>query len=217
MKFQHVILTCIVCTIIVSLCAGGAFAQKVEKAKPVKADAEKEHMEPGETILVRVETNLGPFVMELYKDKAPITVKNFMKYVETKFYDGTTFHRVIPNFMIQGGGFTRDMVKKETAPPIQNEAENGLKNLKYTAAMARTGEINSATSQFFINLKDNKFLDHGVRDFGYAVFGKVIEGSAVIDKIAAVKTTTKGSYQNVPAKPVVIKSIRVVTEEEPEE
>lgn len=217
MKFRGGILAFILCAIIVSLSFHGVVAQEVKKLTEVKKDAEKEPMEPGETVLVRVETNLGPFVMELYKDKAPITVENFLKYVETKFYDGTTFHRIIPNFMIQGGAFTAKMVKKETGKAIENEAKNGLKNLKYTAAMARTGEINSATSQFFINLNDNKFLDHGVRDYGYAVFGKVIEGSKVIDKIAAVKTGAKGSYNNVPAKPVIIKSIRVVTEEEPEE
>ncbi len=217
MKFPSGILTYVVCAVIVSLCLSSAVAQEIEKVKKIKPDAEKKPMELGETVLVRVETNLGPFVMELYKDKAPITVENFLKYVETKFYDGTTFHRVIPNFMIQGGAFTAKMVKKETGKMIQNEAKNGLKNLKYTAAMARTGEIHSATSQFFINLKDSEFLDHGFRDYGYAVFGKVIEGSEVIDKIAAVKTTAKGSHNNVPVKPVVIKSIRVVTKEEPEE
>ena len=213
MRLHNGILVFALCAIIVSLCLTGVVAQEMKKPTQTKIETEKKPVEPGETVLVRVETNLGPFVMELYTDKAPITVKNFLKYVETKFYDGTTFHRVIPDFMVQGGGFTPEMVKKETGKPIENEAKNGLNNMKYTVAMARTGEINSATSQFFINLKDNKLLDHGVRDYGYAVFGKVIEGGDVVDTIAAVKTTAKGNLSNVPAKPVVIKSIRVVTEE----
>lgn len=165
---------------------------------------------------VYVSTNLGTFEIELYPDKAPVTVSNFLNYVEKEYYDGTIFHRVIPDFMIQGGGFTKDMIKKETAPPIKNEATNGLSNEKYTIAMARTGVIDSATSQFFINVKDNPGLDHrgdSPREYGYAVFGKVVEGQDVVDKIKGVKTTTKGNYRDVPVKPVIIKAIRLIEEE----
>ncbi len=167
--------------------------------------------EKSENPLVKVETNMGSFTIELYEEKAPITVKNFLNYVDKKFYDGTIFHRIIPTFVIQGGGFTKDMTKKATAAPITNEADNGLKNLEATLSMARTMDINSATCQFFINLKDNTALDHkgkGAREYGYAVFGKVIEGWDVVEKIKGVKTTTKGSYKDVPVKPVVIKSMR---------
>ena len=166
--------------------------------------------EKSENPLVNVETNMGSFTIELYEEEAPITVKNFLNYVDKKFYDGTIFHRIIPTFVIQGGGFTEDMTKKATAAPITNEADNGLKNLKTTLSMARTMDINSATCQFFINLKDNSALDHkgtGAREYGYAVFGKVIEGWDVVEKIKGVKTTTKGSYKDVPVKPVVIKSM----------
>ncbi len=148
-------------------------------------------------------TTLGSFMIELYPDKAPITVKNFLAYVDAEFFDSTIFHRVILGFMIQGGGFTEPMQKKPTNPPIKNEAKNGLKNKRGTLSMARTGVVDSATSQFFVNLKDNAFLDHGTRDYGYAVFARVIAGMEVIDKIAAVPT-----YRNVPKTPVVIKSAR---------
>ncbi len=167
--------------------------------------------------MVEVKTNLGSFTLELYPDKAPITVENFLNYVDKKFYDGTIFHRVIPTFMIQGGGFTADMMKKATGAPIKNEADNGLTNTKGTIVMARTGEIHSATCQFFINVKDNKALDHkdtSSKGYGYAVFGKVIEGMETVDKIKDVKTTTKGQYGDVPAKPVIIKSIRRAEKEE---
>jgi len=162
---------------------------------------------------VVIKTNLGDITIELYPDKAPITVKSFLGYVEKKFYDGTIFHRVMSGFMIQGGGFMPDMTQKQTGPPIKNEAKNGLKNEKYTIAMARTGIIDSATSQFFLNVVDNKGLDHSddtPRGFGYAVFGKVVEGMDVVDKIKAVKTTTKGMHENVPVKPVVISKIRII-------
>lgn len=217
MRLRTGIAACIVCALVVSsgFAAGAQEVKEVPKKK-IEKIAEKIPAKQGEVVMVSVETNLGPFKMELYKDKAPMTVENFLNYAEKKFYDGTTFHRVIPNFMIQGGGFTDKMVKKETGPPIKNEAKNGLKNLKYTVAMARTNVVDSATSQFFINLKGNDFLDHTAENYGYAVFGKVIEGTQVIDKIAQVSTTTKGQYQNVPAKPVIIKSIRVVTEEKGE-
>ena len=163
--------------------------------------------------MVTVDTNLGSFTIELYEKEAPITVENFLNYTDKKFYDGTIFHRVIPNFMIQGGGFTPEMVKKATGPPIKNEAQNGLKNLKGTVAMARTGEVHSATSQFFINVKDNPFLDHGTRDFGYAVFGKVVDGWDVVEKIRNVETGTKKGFDDVPQKTVLIKSILRIAEE----
>ena len=133
---------------------------------------------------------------------------NFLAYVDSGFYDGTVFHRVIPDFMIQGGGFTPELTQKPTKPPIRNEADNGLENDTWTIAMARTPAKDSATAQFFINLKDNDFLNHGSRDFGYAVFGKVTGGVDVVKKIAAVKTTTKVGNQNVPVEPVVIKSAK---------
>ena len=155
---------------------------------------------------VVMETSMGTMVLELYPDKAPISVKNFLDYVDSGFYDNTIFHRVMPGFVIQGGGFETEMKKKETKDPIKNEADNGLRNLRATLSMARTSQINSATSQFFINLKNNSTLDHGSRDFGYAVFAKVVKGLSVIDKIAGVKTTTKGHYRDVPAEPVFITS-----------
>ena len=145
----------------------------------------------------------GDITIELYPDKAPVTVKNFLQYVESGFYDGTIFHRVIPDFVIQGGGYTETLEQKPTQPPIKNEADNGLKNERGTLSMARTSDINSATSQFFINLKDNDFLDHGTRDFGYAVFGKVIEGMDVVEKIAAKPTTNRGPFQDTPVTPIV--------------
>ncbi len=165
---------------------------------------------------VYVKTNVGGFTIELYPDKAPETVANFLNYVDKGYYAGTVFHRVIKGFMIQGGGFTPDMSQKEPAPPIKNEAYNGLKNKKYTIAMARTNVIDSATSQFFINTADNTALDFREKSqtgFGYCVFGKVIEGTDVIDKIEMVQTTSKGSYDDVPVKPVIIKAMTLMTEE----
>jgi cyclophilin family peptidyl-prolyl cis-trans isomerase len=166
---------------------------------------------------VYVKTNVGGFTLELYPDKAPETVANFLNYVEKGYYSGLIFHRVIKGFMIQGGGFSSDMVQKETAPPIKNEADNGLTNEKYTIAMARTNVVNSATSQFFINTANNKNLDHRDKSqagYGYCVFGKVIEGTEVIDKIEMVATTTKGAYADVPVKPVIIKAMTLMTEED---
>ncbi|MGE0756471.1 MAG: peptidylprolyl isomerase [Pirellulaceae bacterium] len=163
-----------------------------------------------ENPVVELDTTQGKIVIELQQDKAPISVKNFLSYVEKKHFDGTIFHRVIPNFMIQGGGFTTSMDQKPTGQPIRNEATNGLKNERGTVAMARTGVVDSATSQFFINHTDNAFLNHqGEQNYGYAVFGKVIEGMDVVDKIAAVPTTTRGGHQNVPVEPVEIKSATV--------
>ncbi len=158
--------------------------------------------------MIILSTSLGDISVELFADKAPITVKNFLGYVEAGFYDGTIFHRVIPDFMVQCGGFTPDMAQKKTEAPIKNEADNGLSNEPYTLAMARTSDINSATSQFFINLADNVFLDNGKRDFGYAVFGKVVKGTEVVDKIGEVKTGSAGGHRDVPVTPVIITSAR---------
>jgi cyclophilin family peptidyl-prolyl cis-trans isomerase len=161
--------------------------------------------------MVRFETSLGDFTLELDADKAPISVANFLAYVDDGFFDGLIFHRVIPGFMIQGGGFTPDMKQKKNGAPIKNEAANGLGNARGTIAMARTNVVDSATSQFFINLKDNDFLDHqGPSNFGYAVFGKVVEGLDTIDRIAKERTTDKGGHGDVPVTPVVIKSAKRV-------
>jgi cyclophilin family peptidyl-prolyl cis-trans isomerase len=163
--------------------------------------------------VVLMKTSMGDIKIELDKAKAPVTVQNFLVYVNDKFYDGTIFHRVIPAFMIQGGGFDKDMNQKKTKAPIKNEADNGLKNLDGTIAMARTSDPNSATAQFFINTKDNAFLDHrddSPQGYGYAVFGKVVDGMDVVKKIEAVQTTTRMPHQNVPVTPVVIESVRVV-------
>ena len=155
-------------------------------------------------------TNMGDIEVELYPQKAPITVANFLKYVNSGFYNNTIFHRVIPNFMIQGGGFTETMAQKETESAIKNEANNGLKNERGSISMARTSIVDSATSQFFINLKDNDFLNHGSRDFGYAVFGKVISGMDVVDKIAEVRTSIRSGAQDVPVKAIVIISAKEI-------
>lgn len=161
---------------------------------------------------VRLETSMGDIVIELNEEAAPITVKNFLQYVQEGFFDGTIFHRVIPNFMIQGGGFTADMVQKKPHPPIVNEAGNGLKNDRGTIAMARTSDPDSATAQFFINHKNNDRLNYVEnRDPGYAVFGKVVEGMETVDKIATVKTATRMGMDDVPIEPVVIKSAKVVS------
>jgi peptidyl-prolyl cis-trans isomerase B (cyclophilin B) len=156
---------------------------------------------------VVLETSQGKIVLELYADKAPETVKNFMAYVDAGFYNNTIFHRVIPNFMIQGGGFTADMQKKTTRSAIRNEADNGLSNRRGSIAMARTPDPHSATAQFFINTKDNDFLNYkgkSPQGWGYAVFGHVVEGMAVVDSISKVKTVTRGRLQDVPAEPIVI-------------
>ena len=163
--------------------------------------------------VVLMKTSMGDVKIELDKGKAPVTVENFLVYVNDKFYDGTIFHRVIPAFMIQGGGFDKDMTQKKAKAPIKNEAGNGLKNLNGTLAMARTGDPNSATAQFFINTKDNPFLDHKndtPQGMGYAVFGKVVDGADVVKKIEQVQTTTRSPYENVPVTPVIIESIRIV-------
>ena len=164
--------------------------------------------EGGDRPVVIFSTSMGDITIELMSEEAPITAKNFLDYVDARFFDGTIFHRVIPGFVIQGGGFTADMNQKQTNAPIKNEADNGVKNLRGTLSMARTSDINSATSQFFINLKDNDFLDHGTRDFGYAVFGKVVEGMDVVDKIAGVQTGNRGPHSDVPMEPVVTNTAR---------
>ena len=162
---------------------------------------------------VKLETNYGDIIVRLDARKAPISTANFVQYVKSGFYDGTVFHRVIKSFMIQGGGFTPDLKQKETRAAIRNEADNGLKNKKYTIAMARTGEPHSATAQFFINTKDKDFLDfksQTPQGWGYAVFGKVLKGQEVVDKIAAVTTGKKGYYDDVPMENVIIKKAVIV-------
>ncbi len=162
---------------------------------------------------VEMETSKGKFVIELLPEKAPETVKNFLNYVGAKFYDGTIFHRVIPNFMIQGGGFTSDMKRKSAGAPIKNEADNGLKNERGTIAMARTGDPHSATAQFFINTVNNDFLNHKSKTqqgWGYVVFGKVITGMDVVDAISSLKTVTRGMYGDVPAETIEIRSAGVL-------
>lgn len=162
---------------------------------------------------VAFETSKGRIVVELFADKAPRSVENFLAYVHSGHYDGTVFHRVIPGFMIQGGGFTPDMSQKPTRAPIQNEADNGLSNRRGTLSMARTGEPHSASSQFYVNLVDNSGLDHrdkSPQGWGYAVFGQVVEGMDVVDAIAGVRTGTRSFHQNVPVEPVVVQKAEVV-------
>jgi cyclophilin family peptidyl-prolyl cis-trans isomerase len=154
--------------------------------------------------MITIKTSHGDFSVELFEDKAPVSCENFRQYAADGHFDGTIFHRVIPNFMIQGGGMDASMNSKPTRDPIKNEADNGEGNKRGTLAMARTGVVDSATSQFFINLRDNDFLNHGGRDFGYAVFGKVTDGMDVVDAIAAVATGNEGGHQDVPLEPVTI-------------
>jgi cyclophilin family peptidyl-prolyl cis-trans isomerase len=165
---------------------------------------------PGNPVVV-MQTTEGVIKLELWAEKAPLTVKNFLRYADEGFYDGTIFHRVIDGFMIQGGGFTPDMKQKQTHEPVKNEASGDLKNERGTIAMARTGVVDSATAQFFINVKDNDNLNHRdetTQGFGYAVFGKVTEGMDVVDRIKKVPTSTVGPLQNVPAKPVIIEKVQ---------
>jgi len=185
-------------------------------AAPAKKAPEAPASEADKTASkVLIKTNLGEMTVELYPDKAPKTVENFLAYVNAKFYDGTVFHRVIDNFMIQGGGFTPDLRQKATRPAIANEAKNGLSNSRGTLAMARTGDPNSATAQFFINVVDNPRLDYtsdaNGSTWGYCVFGKVISGLDVVDKIKAVPTGAQGPFKSdVPTTPVVIEKISVI-------
>jgi len=170
---------------------------------------------------VLMKTSMGDITIELFQDKAPVSVENFLSYVKDDFYDGLIFHRVIKDFMIQGGGYNAKMQKKQTKDPIKNEATNGLKNNRGTIAYARTSVINSATSQFFINHVDNDFLNHKSKnpsEYGYAVFGKVVDGMDVVDKIANVKVhSLSNGMQNVPVEPVVIESVNVIEEKEEKE
>jgi len=162
---------------------------------------------------VKLQTNHGDIIIELNAEKAPKTTANFLNYVRDGFYDGTVFHRVINNFMIQGGGFEPGMKQKKTGEPVENEANNGLKNDNYTVAMARTSDPHSATAQFFINVADNDFLNHTApttNGWGYTVFGKVVEGTEAVDKIKAVKTGSRGFHQDVPAEDVIIEKASVV-------
>ena len=194
----------------------GAYAQgeqKVQSEKKEEAVGMKNTEQPAKAAhpVVVIETSMGKITAELWPDKAPLTVSNFLKYADSKFYDGLIFHRVIPGFMVQGGGFTPDMQQKATQAPVKNEAKSDVPNARGTLAMARTGVIDSATAQFFINLVDNGFLNHKddtQRGFGYCVFGKVTGGMDVVDRIAAVKTGNRGPLENVPAQDVVITSIR---------
>jgi len=160
-------------------------------------------------------TTLGPMTLELDADNAPKTVENFLSYVSNGFYDGTIFHRVINNFMVQGGGFTADMEQKATQAPIDNEANNGLKNARGTIAMARTQDPHSATAQFFINVQDNDFLNHtgeNMQGWGYTVFGKVTDGEDVLDKIRCVQTGSQAGHQDVPIEPIIIESVTVIAD-----
>ena len=158
--------------------------------------------------MITIVTSQGDIVVELFDESAPISSENFKQYISDGFYAETVFHRVIPNFMIQGGGMTADLNRKKTRTAIKNEAANGEKNLRGTLAMARTGEVDSATSQFFVNLRDNASLDHSDRDFGYAVFGRVTEGMDIVDTIAGCETGTVAGHQDVPLEPITIVEVR---------
>lgn len=161
--------------------------------------------------MLEFKTSKGTFTVQLFDKQAPISVENFLRYADEGFFDGTIFHRVIPGFMVQGGGLTADLKNKKGHDPIKNEATNGLKNKRGTLSMARTNDINSATSQFFISVVDNDFLDHkGASNYGYAVFGRIDSGMDVVDAIAAVKTGSKSGYQDVPVETVTIESVKRV-------
>ena len=163
--------------------------------------------------MIRIQTSMGTIDIELDHDKAPVTAENFEQYVKEGFYDGTLFHRVIDNFMIQGGGLTPDMATKSTREPIKNEADNGLKNITGSIAMARTGDPHSATAQFFINVKDNDFLDFkspDINGWGYCVFGKVVNGMDVVEKIKAQPTASKKGHQDVPVEDIIIEKAEIV-------
>lgn len=184
----------------------GLMVSSAEAAGPMAGNPTT--LNSGARPMVIMTTSLGAITIELDAEKAPITVENFLAYADAGFYDGTIFHRVIPGFMVQGGGMTADMSEKSNNPPIKNEADNGLKNERGTLAMARTQAVNSATSQFFINLTNNSFLNHGGRDFGYAVFGRVVEGMEVVDKIAQVETGMNRGRSDVPVEAVLIESVK---------
>ena len=195
--------------------SGQVSAQEAKPEKTIKKEVKKNtpKKKKEKPVTVKIETSMGVITVELDNEKAPISVKNFLNYVDKKFYDDLIFHRVIDDFMIQGGGFDKKLSLRPTDAPIKNEANNGLRNHKGTIAMARTPDPDSATAQFFINLKDNNFLNHQgplPRDYGYDVFGKVSDGMDVVEKIGKVKTTSSGQMRDVPAEAVVIKSIRKV-------
>jgi len=184
-----------------------------ETDPPIADESTTERTDDMSRPRIEMKTSKGTLTIELYQEEAPKTVENFLSYVKSGHYDGTIFHRVIPGFMVQGGGFTPDMSQKDTGSPIQNEADNGMKNSRGTLAMARTGDPNSATAQFFINTVDNTFLDHTGKNpqgWGYAVFAEVVDGMDVVDAITKVPTGNKGGHQNVPTEPVVIESVTVV-------
>ncbi len=181
-----------------------------QAAAPTQAVPAPPEPTPFSGPVVVLDTTLGKVTLGLRQDKAPVTVKNFLTYVRGGHYDGTVFHRVIPGFMVQGGGFEEDMTERPTRPPIVNEAKNGLSNRRGTIAMARTNDPNSASAQFFISVNDNHGLDFGVKGAGYAVFGEVLEGMDVVDKIVAAPTTRKGQYSDVPRTPLFIVKAREV-------
>ncbi len=196
-------------------CGGGSPPPPAEEPAPAeeKPTVETAPAPTGTNPTVEMRTSLGTMKIELYSEKAPKTVENFLQYARNGFYDGTIFHRVISGFMVQGGGFTPDMSEKETRAPIENEASNGLKNVRGSLAMARTGDPHSASSQFFINTVDNAFLDftaESVQGYGYAVFGQVVEGLETLDAIKRVSTGSRGGHDDVPMDPVVIESVRVL-------
>ena len=196
-------------------CGGGSPPPPAEEPAPAeeKPAAETAPAPTGTNPMVEMRTSLGTMKIELYPEKAPKTVENFVRYAGERFYDGTVFHRVISGFMIQGGGFTPDMLERETRAPIANEASNGLKNVRGSLAMARTGDPHSASSQFFINTVDNPFLDftaETVQGWGYAVFGRVVEGLETLDAIKKVSTGSRDGYDDVPVDPVVIESVRIL-------
>lgn len=191
----------------------GAAAQANAKPEATGTAGCSANLKGSALMKVKLTTSMGAITIELNKEKAPVSAANFAKYVDSGHYNGTIFHRVIDGFMVQGGGFTKDMQQKPTLAPIKNEAANGLKNDMYTLAMARTGVRDSATAQFFINVKANDFLnyrDESPQGWGYAVFGKVVEGQDVVDKIRKVATGNAGSHQNVPLEPVVIEKAECV-------
>jgi peptidyl-prolyl cis-trans isomerase B (cyclophilin B) len=226
-RIEGVLLAVALCAFALVGCGGGTAPPSEDAetaAEPASETPEAAAEEPaditGESTdvvpdhpMVELATSVGNIRLELYPEKAPTTVENFLEYVNDGFFDGTIFHRVVPGFVIQGGGFTADMVEKETRAPIENEADNGLRNLRGTICMARTPDPHSATSQFFINTKDNPpldFRDKSLRGWGYAVFGKVTEGMDVVEAIERVPTTRRDGYDDVPVDPIVIERARLL-------
>ena len=212
MKQMRLVLVAMCVVLFVSAVQAADPPQAEDKAPAdaKKAEAQAEQKEKTPNPVVKIVTNKGDIQIELDVEKAPISVANFLKYAKSDFYNGTIFHRVIKDFMIQGGGMTPDMQEKKTNPPIKNESDNGLRNNRGTIAMARKNPPDSATSQFYINHKDNAFLNGSKTKPGYAVFGKVVKGMEVVDAIAAVSTRKVGSHGTVPVEPVTIKSVTVI-------